>query len=876
MSRLRGWAARIRGLLTDARRDDELCEELAHIVQEHVDDLRRSGVEDVEARRRAALEVGGVERLREIGRDARGIPALEHLSRDVRFAARSLAARPGFTAVAVLTLGLGIGVNTAMFSVINAVLLRPLPYSDPSRLVLVQGASARTSARWDVMSVVSYPNFDDWRRESRTLASLAAFTIRTATLSGDGAAERVSSIQATGQFFSTLGVAPLLGRTFADQEPGVAVLSHDTWQHRYGGRVDVLGQRVVVNETPRTIVGVMPEGFSVARGAPEDFYLPLVPDTNRDHHYLRVIARLADAASLGDARAEMGAIVERLARHQPDANRGLVADVTPLAELFVGDIRPSLLVVAAIVAIVLLMACANVANLLLARGHARRHELRLRAALGATRARLVQQLLVESALLSIVGGAGGLALAVWASRTLVWMLSTDFDIPRLATTSVDGRVLAFTFGVSLASGLAFGSLHALTAVSPGLERRVRETGLRAAPRASGAPAILVVVETALALVLTAGAGSLVKTLAIMRSTSIGFIAEHVVSSAVSMPSTRYSSWQARSAYLDELVRAVAERPGVAAAATVMNLPMSGNINMLGFIVPGRTGPEPEGSFNARLNVVSDRYFETLRIPLRSGRSFDARDADAGLVAVINDAAAKQLWPGLDPLGRTIVFPGSGSSPLTVVGVVGDVHQDAFDAAPEAEVYLSTRQPTENWLQVTLLARATGDTSRTAAQVFDAARSVDRFVVIGQPRLLTSVLADTLARPTVFGWLLSVFALLGVVLAAVGLHGVVAHGASQRTRELGIRRVLGAAPSLVLWLVLRQGFGLSVAGIAIGSVFAFSLVGLTRTLLPNVEPHDPLVLGGVSTLLLVVSLAASAVPAIRASRVDPAVVLREEV
>ena len=881
---LRASFVRLASMFQRDRLDRELAAELENHLDLQIEDNLRAGMTAVEARRQALLKLGGIAQAEERYRDRRGIPFLEHFGRDLLYGARTLRRNPGFTAVAVLTLGLGIGANTAIFSVFNAVLLRPLPFPRSGDLVLVWATNAENG---DTEDVTSYPNFEDWQARSRSFERMAAFTTRGLTLSGSEQTERVEAVQATPGFFETLGVSPALGRTFRPGEgdegaPKVAVLSDGAWKRSFGGRADVLGQAIRVNEEAHTIVGVMPPGFRFAPGEPEQLYTPLVRDASRNHGFVRVLGRLRPGGHIRAAQAEMEVVAAGLAQQYPDTNQGVGARVVPLVHALVGNARNGLAILLGVVTLVLLIACANVANLMLARGAARQRELSLRAALGAGRTRLLQQLLTESTVLAVAGGALGLLLGSWTARLLARLLAGSFQIPRIESTGVDGWVMGFALLLSIATGLFFGALSAPAAASSRhLDESLRESGRTAAgsPRGRRLRSLLVVTEIALALVLLAGAGLLLKNLWVMRTTAPGFETRNVLAASYWLPPNKFADAPTRWRLYEELLARAEAHPGVRSAGLVANLPMAGGSDSLQFHVEGRSDPPNEGGFSSSFNIASPGYFRTMSIPVRAGREFADRDsAGAPGVIVVNETAARRFWPGEDPLGKAILLPmgdedgDSDGVSLTVVGVTADVRQQDLGNAPQPEIFLNFLQPAPAW-SVVLVVRATGDPAALAGAVQGFARSIDRDLPVPQVRTLDEILAATLAQPQVYTLLLGIFAALALTLAAVGLYGLVSYTVAQRTPEMGVRLALGAERREVTRLVLRQGLGLALTGTAIGLLPALVIARLLPRLIPGAEPGDLWTLSAVSALLIGVALVSTYLPARRASRVDPTVALR---
>jgi putative ABC transport system permease protein len=852
--------------------DDDIRD---HIDRETQDNIDR-GMSPEEARRQALLKFGNIALAKEDTRAVWSWQGLEHLAQDVRYALRVLRRNPVFATTVILTLALGIGANTAIFSVVNAVLLRPLPFPDSDRLVMIWATNTKNGNTQDV---ASYPDVEEWRAQSRSFEDMAAFTSRGATLVGGGQAELVPAMQVMPRFFETLGVPPAMGRTFhaTDQESGsrVAVLSDAAWRRLFSGRSDVIGQTLRINEATHTVIGVMPPDFRFAPQEPEQVFTVIAPDPNRNHGFLRTIGRLRPGISRAAAQAEMHAITRRIAEQFPKSNDGVGANVIPLVDAMVGDTRQGLLICLGVVTLVLLIACTNVVNLLLARKLARRRELGLRAALGAGRWRLTKQLLTESLLLAMVGGAAGLVLASWIAPLLAAMLADTVPIPRLETTRTDTVVLGFTLLVSMATALLCGGLHALTAAAPDLNVSLHESSGTATDGPAGARmrAALVITETALALLLLAGAGTLLKTLLVMQNTAPGFTSANVLTFSFWLPKTTAERAPERTGFYEKLIAGVGSLPGVESASVVSSLPLGGGFDSLGFRIVGRPNPAPDGYYSANFNIAGPGYFRTMRIPLRAGREFSERDSGSAPPSiVINETAAERFWAGEDPRGRQITM---GQTPRTIIGVVGDVRQASLGAAPRPEIFLNYLQPGPDWPYLTLVARTTVPPTSLAASLRAVVQSVDRNVPIVQMRTLDEVLSGSMAEPRVYTVLLGASATLALMLAGIGLYGVVAYGASQRAREIGIRQALGAGRGEILRLVLRHGLTLSAAGVVLGVPGGIALTRLLTSIVPNADPADPVALAAASVLLLAVALVAACLPAARACRTDPLLVLRQE-
>jgi len=850
--------------------------ELESHLQLHIDDNIRAGMTPEQARRDALIHLGGLEQAKERHRDRRGLPVIQHLVQDVRFGARILRTSPAFTLAAILTLGLGIGANAAIFSVVNAVLLRPLPFLHAERLMFVWATNTKSGDREDV---ASYPDFEAWRSQTASFDAMAAFTARGVTLAEGTRPELVASLQVTPGFFELLEVPVVLGRSFVpgDDLPGappVAILSDSAWKEHFGGRRDVIGRSIRANEQSRTIVGILPPGFKLMPSEDQQIYLPLTREDNRNHGFLRVIGRLRNGADRGSAQAEINVVAGRISAQFPKSNANVGVNIVPLVDALVGsDMRKGLLLFLGVVALVLLIACTNVANLVLARNASRERELSLRLALGAGRWRIFQQLLTESMVVALAGGTLGLLLAKWGNALLVAMLSHGLPIPRLELTRIDEWVVVFTLIVSAATGILFGVVPAFLGASPDLNPSLREASrtVTEGRRGRRIRAALIVAETALALVLLAGAGLLLKTLTTWRGTPPGFNPANVLVVDVLLPPKKFAAPQPRSLFVEGLQTRLTQLPGVESAALVADLPMNGGSDHLGFRVIGRTSEKPPG---ALFNIVSAGYFHTMGIPIHAGREFSPDDklGSAGVI-VINDAARRRFWPDEDPIGRQITV--DDDIALTIVGVVGDVRQSSLGTLPKPEIFLNALQPGPGWPWFSVVVRSTSESSAIATSVQDAVGSYERDVPAQRIKQLEDVLADTLARPRVLTMLLGVFAALAVVLAAIGLYGVVSYSVAQRKHELSVRVALGASRADLLGLVLRQGAFYSISGVVLGLAGAIAFMRLLSALLPGAEPNDGWIVAQVSAFLVVVALTACYLPAHRGSRVDPIVALRNE-
>jgi putative ABC transport system permease protein len=807
------------------------------------------------------------------------------LSQDVRYALRVLLKQPGFTVVAVVTLALGVGANSAIFSVVDAALLRPLPFKDPARLVQLWETSPRKDFE---RREASYPDFLDWRRDGREFDSVAGYTPAFFTLAGPDGPERVQGAAVTPNFFDTLGVAPARGRDFSEADdaaggPCVVILSHGLWQRRYGGDEHVVGQSVTTGAGSCTVAGVLPASFSFAGLGDAEMWTTLQASPQqasaRYWHWLQVVARLKPGATLQSARAQMQTVAARIAADDPQSHADTGISVVPLQEEFVGQLRPVLFALLGAVGLVLLIACANVANLLLARSTARRREIAVRAALGASRWRIVRQLLTESVLLSLAGGVAGLVLALWGVDLLVAAIPASqlAHMPYLRQLSPDANILLFTFGLSLLTGVVFGLAPALAASRADLHEAIKEgargTGAR---RARGLRDLLVVSEVALSLVLLVGAGLLLKSLARMLSVDPGFRTENLLTMTLQLPPARAADTARAAAFYDELLRRASALPGVRGAAEVSNLPLSGDGGTGTPRVLGLSESATEGA-ESYLRTVSANYFGVMGVPLLKGRDFDERDrADAPPVVVVNQTFAARVFRGADPLGRRITFKFTANQPpFEIVGVVGDEKVSSLDARTSPVIYFPVAQGPDG--RASLVLRTTADPSALAGSVRGVVRELDPEVPVFNVRTMEQVISDS--RATFMrrypAYLIGVFAVVALLLAVVGIYGVISYTVTQRTRELAIRLALGARGRDVLRLVVGHGLLLALAGVGAGLAASLALTRLMAGMLFGVSAADPAVYGAVALLLVAVALLACALPARRASKVDPTVALRYE-
>ena len=812
---------------------------------------------------------------------------MDHLLQDVRYAWRSMRRQPAFVALAIGTLAIGIGANAAIFSVVNAVLLRPLSYQHPERIVAINNLWRKST----VSSSISAPDFHDWHDTASSFAAMAYYAGGETSASVAGAADYASAIHVTPGFFNVFGVGPSMGRVFepADETPGspfTAVISHDFWMRSFGGHPEAIGSTVSFGERTFTIVGVMPPGFRFPTRT--DIWYPawVQPETtSRGAHNYRVVARLKDDVALTQAQAEMTALAARLEQAYPASNAGKGVVIVPLQEQLVGDTRPTLTLLAGAVGLVLLIACANVANLLLARATARRSELGVRAALGASRGRLVAQLVTESAMLALTAGALGLVLARWSMAAVV--AAAPAGLPRLGEVGIDGRVLLFALAVSIASSLVFGVMPALHASRVDLNQSLRQGGRGGALGGGGARlrSVLVVAEIALAVALVVGASLLIRSFIALGHVSLGFSADHLLVLQTTVP-TRIDlrniagAQRATALYTDVLTR-MAAVPGVTSVAGIRGLPSArsrfGHESNGGYWLESGQDPSVAGVRlpQAAFTVITPDYFKTMQIPLRRGRDFSVRDRyDAPFVVIVNEALARQAFGDADPIGRNLACGMDSPKFMTIVGVAGDVRSSDPSKQPGPEIYLPFEQHPVTATSLALVARTATEPMNVANTFREIIRSVNGDVPV-RTSTMNDALSISVATPRFRTLLIGVFAFFALALAIAGVYGVMAYAVSRRTSEIGVRMAMGAASTDILRLVMAQGLRLALIGIAIGCALAFALAQLLRGMLFAVAPADPVVFVAVPLALLATVAAATAVPALRAARVDPMQALRAE-
>jgi putative ABC transport system permease protein len=809
---------------------------------------------------------------------------MQTLWQDLRYGARMLMKNPGFTLIAVLTLALGIGANTAIFSVVNRVLLFRLPYKDAGRLVMVWGSNPQQGADIDL---VSPADLADWRAQNTVFEDLAATTDAQYNLTGMGEPELLIGYSLAANFFQAAGVQPALGRAFTPEEdragaPGVVILSHRLWQRRFGGDPNAVGRSVTLNGNPYMVIGVMPAGFQHPQRS--ELWTPLRLNSlnanqanDRSFRNLRVVGRLKSGVTLEQAQMEMSRIARRLADQHPDTNAGQSVKIVSLREQYAGDIKPTLLALLGAVGFVLLIACANVANLLLARSTARRREIAVRTALGAWRGRLIRQFLTESVLLSLVGGALGLLLTLWSANLLVALFPNNvdnLDIPVVETIPIDGRVLGFSLLISLLTGVIFGLAPAWQASKQDLSQALKEGGANTTAGMSGRRmrGLLVVSEMALAVLLLIGAGLMIKSFWRLLQGDLGLNPKNVLTMEVMLSPQKYGDGGQRRAFLQDVMRRIESLPGVERAGATNFLPLTGFWGVASFSIEGRPAPRPNEEPSADNRVVTERYFRTMGIRLLRGREFDERDREgAPPVVIINETMARRYWPNEDPIGARINL-GQGSR-AEIVGVVNDVKSFGLEEKTHPDIYRPYAQAP--FRLIAFAVRAGGDPLSLVAAVKNAIYAVDKDQPVFKVITMEKLAAESITLRRVSMLLVGGLSALALVLAAIGIYGVTSYTISQQRREIGLRLTLGAQASDVLKLVIAGGMKPALFGMIIGLLASFALTRLIKGLLFGVSATDPATFIAISILLGGVALVACWIPARRATKVDPMVALRHD-
>lgn len=892
---------RLASLQLEPTREAEIIEEFSQHLDDRFQELRVSGATEAEASRAVLAELsesGMLQRkLRRVERQVAAEPVvlgarrknmMGDLWQDLRYGLRTMRTQPVFTGVAVLALALGIGGNTAIFSLVNTILLRQLPFQQPEQLMWV---SARRSDSGKYPFTL--PDFIDYRDQNQGLAGIAAFANWSANLTANGDPERLQGLRISANAFQMLGVEAVVGRALlpADDTPGqqrVVVLSYGLWQRRFGADPQLMGKTLTLNGASYTVVGVLPPQFFFPIREAE-LAVPLCPDADpwrgvrNSTNFLRALARLKPGVTREQAEADLTAVAQRMRQQYPVANaQKLGVTLSPLHEEIVANFRLALWVLLGAVGVVLLMTCVNLANLALVRAAARHREMAIRTALGATRRRLIQQLATESLLLAALGGGAGLLLACYGIDLLLAL--SPASLPRVAEVGVDFRVLGFTLALSLLAGMIFGLAPAWQATRVNLNEELKESGRSSAggARQSRARSLLVISEIALSLVLLVGAGLLIKSFLRLQAVSPGFEAENVLAIRLSLPKAQYPSRAAATAFYEKLRPRLESLPGVETVGVVSALPLSGVLASIPFTIEGRA-TTPDQALRADYRLVSTGYFRTLKIPVLAGREFNERDAaQTTSVALISQNLAHRYWPNSNPLGAHLRIDDNDQGPrlVEIVGVVGDVKHLSLDGEPSFHIYLPIHQTHEDgvvWLtnnQYWLL-RTTVDPLTLSAAVRHEIQAVDREVPTSSIRTMEQYLDASVAPQRFNLWLLMVFACAALVLAATGLYGVISYGVAQRRHEIGIRMALGAQAGDVLKLVIGQGMALALIGVALGLVAALALTRLMKSLLFSVSATDPLTFLVIAWLLTCVALLACWIPARRATKVDPMAALREE-
>jgi putative ABC transport system permease protein len=893
VSLLRNIASGLRSLFRKDRVEGELDEELRGFLEMAAEEKMKQGMSPKEALRAVRLERGTLEVTKEVVRSAGWESLVETLWQDLRFAARMLRKSPGFTAVTVLTLALGVGANTAIFTVVNGVILKPLPYPQPDRLVMVLEKQLSDGT----LGTVAPANFFDWREQSHSFDKMAAIDpYPDFILNGSGAPQRLTGAAVSSDLFSLLGVHMALGRDFLLEEdrPGddrVVILSYSTWLHYFGGRSDTVGRQLTLNNTVYLVVGVLPRDFSLVSKASDfqsrnrfDLWTPLAlaspPEPwQRGTHPLCVFARLKSGISLQQAQTDLNQVAANLQRLYPadDKERGITA--VPLGEHVVANVRIALFTLLAAVGMVLLMACANIANLLLSRAVTRQKEIALRIALGASRTRLAQQLLTESMVLVIFGGSLGLSFACLAVPAVADYLPAD--LPRASEIAVDGRVLVFSSLISLFTGILFGLLPLLQSKQVNATDSLKQHGRGIAGGQSRLRSALIVGQVAVALVLVVGAGLMTKSFWMLLKVSPGFRTEHILTARLSLPPQytnggKFGIGQHRkiSAFQQRLLEVVSNIPGVQSAAFDAYPPLSGTYNSWAFDIEGRPA-KPVGTYDmTEYRPVSAGYFETVGIPVLRGRRFSPADnEDSPLVVIINDSMARIFWKQENPVGQRLRF--DGHEWLTIVGVVADVHHGGLGTIPEPAMYIPYGQIPNVESRPTIILRTSVEPSSITSALRRAVSEVDASVPLDQIETMEQIISVSVGEPRFRTAVLLMFAILALFVASIGLYGVMSYLMSQRTREFGIRIAVGASSGDLLRLVLGQAAKLVSVGIGLGLVGSMLLARSIASLLYGITPFDTATLTGVSLLLAAVALSASYIPARRAASVDPTVALRYE-
>jgi putative ABC transport system permease protein len=847
----------------------ELDEELAsHIAMET--ELRVRAGDSSEAARSGALnEFGNMGLVAEVTRNQWGLTWLEQAFQDARYAVRSFARVPVFSITVILTLALGIGSSTTIFSLLDGILLRALPFPQSNRLMMLWELPPDTHKP----NVVNLKNFVAWKERNHSFESMAAFLSLPLNAHSDQGSEQVPGLAVTADFFDTLGTSPILGRTFRpgeywQDEPKEVVLSFSAWRRLFGGKSDVLGKTIPIDETYREVIGVMPQGFALPNSKAE-LYVPQAILLNDGRNY-SVVARLRPGVSLGVARAEMATLASETARENTELDSGWSATAIPLLEQAVGAIRPILVMLFVVVGLVLLLACANVANLLLMKASGRARELSVRMALGASRHRILRQLLIENLLLAASGGLLGIALAALTLHLLKTSLPASLNIPRLSEVALSVPVLIYSGAASIFSAMVFGLAPALQSLKHNLVQDLRSS-TRSVTGGRRMRSVFVVTELALALVLVSGAGLMVQSFLRLTNVNTGFHAENVLTAHMLLLP---GSDQRHAQVVREMLNRIRDLPGVIAAGSIGILPMEGTNSGTYYYRADRPAPLPGARPGGDVSIISPGYFKAMSIPMIRGRAFDDQDrAGHPLVAILNQTAARMLFPGENAVGKRVEVQWSENDVVTVVGVVADIRHEAVNSSPDPCIFMPNEQ--QPFPFASLVVRTTGDPAVLEQAIREQLKVVDPDQGIAKIELMRQMVSDSIARPRLEAQVLSVFGVIALGLASLGLYGLIAFSVTQRYREIGIRVALGASKATVLRMILGDGLRLAVVGVLVGLVGFIGLIQFLRSLLFEVRPFDPATLISVSCTLLMVSLLATLMPAHRATRVEPAAILRDE-
>ena len=883
MRSLRAWIVRLVGTFTGGRRDRDFDAELESHLQLHVDDNIRAGMSPQEARRRAVIALGSLEGTKEAYRDRRGLPAVESLIRDLRYGVRTLVKAPGFTLAAIVILGLGIGVNTAIFTVVNAVVLKPLAFADSDRVMRLWQTPPPTQFA-DPIFPLSPANFIDWEARSASFERIAIFRTGRRALTGQGEPDAVLTMRASADFLPILGRSPFIGRGFtkeddADGGPKTALISNAFFQSRFGGDRSIIGRAMVLDGVPHTVIGVVPDATSFANRT--QVWVPLAWSAGeravRNNHNYSAIAKLRAGVTVAQANADLAAISERLAAEYPDDNQGWGSLVRPLHEDLVGDVRPSLMVLLGAVALVLLIACANLANLMMVRTHGRAKEIAVRTALGASRRRVVQQLLTEGLVLGIGGGLAGLAAAYYGVDALKITFGTT--LPRLSDIAVDTRVLWFTAAIAIAAGLvaSFAPAWQLTGRDANEALKTGADRGNSSSDAGRVRSVLVVSEVSLALMLLIGAGLLMRSLSGLRGVDPGFDPANTLTAFVNIPMAKYGTPERRNQFFDQALQNVRALPGVESAAWIDTVPLNGGGSSQYIKVDGAPPLKESEMPVVAVRLASPGYFATAKIPIVAGRDFAEADGyGKPAVVIVSERTAKRFWPNENAVGKRLSLTMITREMAEVVGVVPEVKTGGLelgDADSETAIYAPMAQFARGGSM--LVARTAAEPTSFTRAIVGAIHAIDPEQPVLDITTMDAIVEQSLGQRPLAMMLLTGFALLALLLASVGIYSVLAYTVRQRVREIGIRMALGAPGKGLLSMIVIEGLKPTLVGVVLGLALAAALVRVMATLLFGVSQHDPGTFTGVAVIMLVVGVVATVVPAYRATRVDPIVTLRSE-